>query len=162
MACSNSKPQSDRLLGGWGRAASIEPFAHGLRPLFDTWGGKLGPCILSYALKIRTVHAQLPRRLRAKYQRKNQGAMQRLRFPLVFAFLLSQPQLVYAGQLGIGRTAVNICSLRRFPDPTRCMDPPCVARENREAGVFVLHQCIRPRVGACAPGHHGIRARPTD
>src|SRR5437763_10436407 len=99
-----------------------------------------------------------------------------------------------------------------------CMDPPCVARENREAGVFglapmyqasfwsscsgpswksarvrphyrpcleglfgssvlgcagnvwtrrvlqekivklgclVLHQCIRPRFGAHAPGHHG-------
>ena len=24
----------------------------------------------------------------------------------------------------------------------------------------VLHQCIRPRIGADAPDHHGIRARP--
>src|SRR6266704_1942914 len=35
------------------------------------------------------------------------------------------------------------------------MDPPCVARENDEAGSTVLHQCIRPRVGAHAPDHHG-------
>jgi hypothetical protein len=28
-------------------------------------------------------------------------------------------------------------------------------------GCTVLHQCIRPHVGAHAPDHHGIRARPT-
>src|SRR5215469_1347242 len=58
------------------------------------------------------------------------------------------------------------------------MDPPCVARENDKPGEYglasmyqasccalqektislestVLHQCIRPRVGAHAPDHHG-------
>ena len=44
---------------------------------------------------------------------------------------------------------------------TQCMDPPCVARENGEAGSTVLHQCIRPRIGTHVPGHHGIRARPS-
>ena len=36
---------------------------------------------------------------------------------------------------------------------------PCVAREFRRSGGFaVLHQCIRPLIGArCAPGHHGYQ-----
>jgi hypothetical protein len=33
---------------------------------------------------------------------------------------------------------------------------PCVARGFRRAvGFAVLHQCIRPLIGAFAPGHHG-------
>ena len=36
---------------------------------------------------------------------------------------------------------------------------PCVARGFRRSGGFaVLHQCIRPLIGACwAPGHHGYQ-----
>jgi hypothetical protein len=36
---------------------------------------------------------------------------------------------------------------------------PCVAREfHRSGGFAVLHQCIRPLIGArCAPGHHGYQ-----
>ena len=35
---------------------------------------------------------------------------------------------------------------------------PCVARGFRRAvGCAVLHQCIRPQFGACAPGHHGYQ-----
>src|SRR6266849_10788012 len=36
---------------------------------------------------------------------------------------------------------------------------PCVARGfHRSVGFAVLHQCIRPLIGACcAPGHHGYQ-----
>src|ERR1700733_9045746 len=35
---------------------------------------------------------------------------------------------------------------------------PCVARRFRRMAVAVLHQCIRPLIGAfCAPGHHGYQ-----
>jgi hypothetical protein len=34
---------------------------------------------------------------------------------------------------------------------------PCVARGFVELASAVLHQCIRPLIGACAPGHHGYR-----
>src|SRR6202051_949426 len=35
---------------------------------------------------------------------------------------------------------------------------PCVARGfPRSVGSSVLHQCIRPLIGACAPGHHGYQ-----
>jgi len=36
---------------------------------------------------------------------------------------------------------------------------PCVARGfPRSVGIAVLHQCIRPLIGAvCAPGHHGYQ-----
>src|SRR5437773_12545437 len=34
---------------------------------------------------------------------------------------------------------------------------PCVAREFVELSVAVLHQCIRPLIGAFAPGHHGYQ-----
>ena len=35
---------------------------------------------------------------------------------------------------------------------------PCVARGfRRSVGSSVLHQCIRPQFGACAPGHHGYQ-----
>ena len=37
---------------------------------------------------------------------------------------------------------------------------PCVARGfRRSVGSSVLHQCIRPLIGACAPGHQDISAR---
>ena len=39
-----------------------------------------------------------------------------------------------------------------------CMVRPCVARGfRRSVGSLVLHQCIRPLIGACAPGHHGYQ-----
>jgi hypothetical protein len=39
-----------------------------------------------------------------------------------------------------------------------CMVRPCVARGfRRSVGSSVLHQCIRPLIGACAPGHHGYQ-----
>src|ERR1700687_5555970 len=42
--------------------------------------------------------------------------------------------------------------------PTKCMVRPCVARGfRRSVGSSVLHQCIRPLIGACAPGHHGYQ-----
>src|SRR5712692_1609320 len=40
---------------------------------------------------------------------------------------------------------------------TRCMVRPCVARGFVELASAVLHQCIRPLIGACAPGHHGYQ-----
>jgi hypothetical protein len=42
---------------------------------------------------------------------------------------------------------------------TQCMVRPCVARGfRRSIGFAVLHQCIRPLIGACwAPGHHGYQ-----
>ena len=41
---------------------------------------------------------------------------------------------------------------------TQCMVRPCVARGFRRSGDAVLHQCIRPLVGACcAPGQHGYQ-----
>ena len=45
------------------------------------------------------------------------------------------------------------------PGLTLCMVRPCVARGFcRSGGCAVLHQCIRPLIGArCAPGHHGYQ-----
>ena len=41
---------------------------------------------------------------------------------------------------------------------TQCMVRPCVPRGfRRSVGSSVLHQCIRPLIGACAPGHHGYQ-----
>jgi hypothetical protein len=42
---------------------------------------------------------------------------------------------------------------------SQCMVRPCVARGfRRSGGCAVLHQCIRPVIGACcAPGHHGYQ-----
>jgi hypothetical protein len=34
---------------------------------------------------------------------------------------------------------------------------PCGARGFRRSGSTVSHQCIRPPIGACAPGHHGYQ-----
>jgi hypothetical protein len=34
---------------------------------------------------------------------------------------------------------------------------PCVARGFIDPADAVLHQCIRPLIGACAPGHHGYQ-----
>src|SRR5207249_5294545 len=39
----------------------------------------------------------------------------------------------------------------------RCMVRPCVATEFVELSVAALHQCIRPLIGAFAPGHHGYQ-----
>src|SRR6202789_2809539 len=41
---------------------------------------------------------------------------------------------------------------------TQCMVRPCVARGFVNLTVAVLHQCIRPLIGAYrAPGHHGYQ-----
>src|SRR3979409_504190 len=41
---------------------------------------------------------------------------------------------------------------------TRCMVRPRVARGFFNLADAVLHQCIRPLIGACcAPGHHGYQ-----
>src|ERR1700726_4897708 len=41
---------------------------------------------------------------------------------------------------------------------TQCMVRPCVARGFVNLADAVLHQCIRPLIGACcAPGHHGYQ-----
>src|SRR5947208_898709 len=41
---------------------------------------------------------------------------------------------------------------------TRCMVRPRVARGFVNLADAVLHQCIRPLIGACcAPGHHGYQ-----
>src|SRR5271154_6710006 len=34
---------------------------------------------------------------------------------------------------------------------------PCVARGSSSWRLAVLHQCIRPLIGAFAPGHHGYQ-----
>ena len=45
------------------------------------------------------------------------------------------------------------CSVAE-PD-IQCMVRPCGARGFVDPGDAVLHQCIRPLIGACAPGPHG-------
>ena len=64
--------------------------------------------------------------------------------------------------------SVQAKGVRIVPETTRtsdnapqCMVRPCVAREFRRSGGFaVLHQCIRPLIGAvCAPGPSWISAR---
>ena len=43
-------------------------------------------------------------------------------------------------------------------DFLECMVRPCVARGFVNLADAVLHQCIRPLIGACcAPGHHGYQ-----
>jgi len=53
----------------------------------------------------------------------------------------------------------RVADIVRRPDLTQCMVRPCVARRFlRVGGCAVLHQCIRPLIGAfCAPGHHGYQ-----
>jgi len=43
---------------------------------------------------------------------------------------------------------------REWPD---CMVRPCVARGFVDLVDAVLHYCIRPLIGASAPGHHGYQ-----
>jgi hypothetical protein len=44
-----------------------------------------------------------------------------------------------------------------LPVLTQCMVRPCGARDFVDPGDAVLHQCIRPLIGACAPGPHGYQ-----
>ena len=56
-----------------------------------------------------------------------------------------------------GATTIFFCGAGGSNWPT-CMVRPCVARGfRRSVGSSVLHQCIRPLIGACAPGHHGYQ-----
>jgi len=59
----------------------------------------------------------------------------------------------------LGRKAVMQRMSPQRPMLTQCMVRPCVAREFlRVGGCAVLHQCIRPLIGAFrAPGHHGYQ-----
>ena len=57
-----------------------------------------------------------------------------------------------------GSEAEIMCSIRALPVVTQCMVRPCVARGFVDPAATVLHQCIRPQLGACcAPGHHGYQ-----
>src|SRR5262245_17661375 len=48
--------------------------------------------------------------------------------------------------------------LTLFVNVTQCMVRPCGARGFVDLADAVLHQCIRPLLGArCAPGHHGYQ-----
>src|SRR6476646_4687524 len=51
-----------------------------------------------------------------------------------------------------------IAGCLRFLTLTQCMVRPRVARGFVNLADAVLHQCIRPLIGACcAPGHHGYQ-----
>jgi hypothetical protein len=72
---------------------------------------------------------------------------------------LSRPRVrENRARLASGRNSFDIfCSAGGGFWPT-CMVRPCVARGfRRSVGSSVLHQCIRPLIGACAPGHHGYQ-----
>ena len=54
--------------------------------------------------------------------------------------------------------AVNICSHRVFRVLTRMYGPAARCKRFSSSCRFaVLHQCIRPLIGAFAPGHHGYQ-----
>src|SRR5258708_8178010 len=58
----------------------------------------------------------------------------------------------------VGRTAENIYSWRVFRSLTRLyVPPPRCKRFSSNCRFAVLHQCIRPLIGAFAPGHHGYQ-----
>src|SRR5262245_4925080 len=61
----------------------------------------------------------------------------------------------FGGKADMGRRTVPIISAASDP----MYVGPCVARGLLRVGGFaVLHQCIRPLIGAfCAPGHHGYQ-----
>src|SRR5438128_2772354 len=49
----------------------------------------------------------------------------------------------------------KLLSIRRRPHMTQMYGPAVRCKGKRELECTVLHQCIRPRVGADAPDHHG-------
>jgi len=54
--------------------------------------------------------------------------------------------------------AENICSQRAFPVLTLMYGPAARCKRFSSSCRFaVLHQCIRPLIGAFAPGHHGYQ-----
>jgi hypothetical protein len=71
------------------------------------------------------------------------------------------PEIGTSGSMsGDGKRSVGHRPQATAPilDSTVCMVRPCVARGfRRSVGSSVLHQCIRPLIGACAPGHHGYQ-----
>src|SRR5271165_4815781 len=50
-------------------------------------------------------------------------------------------------------TRSEVCGHRPAPGPNR----PCDEEVRRPLVDAVLHYCIRPLIGACAPGHHGYQ-----
>jgi hypothetical protein len=62
------------------------------------------------------------------------------------------PQVRYEGMNGPSSVAV------RGPVLTHMYGPAVRCKKIRRIGGAVLHQCIRPLIGACcAPGHHGYQ-----
>src|ERR1700676_3428199 len=58
----------------------------------------------------------------------------------------------------IGGRAENICSFRVFLSLTLMYGPAARCKGFSSSCRFaVLHQCIRPLIGAFAPGHHGYQ-----
>jgi hypothetical protein len=56
------------------------------------------------------------------------------------------------------RESRRVANVAKPTSMTQCMVRPCVARGFIERLVVVLHQCIRPLIGARhAPGHHGYQ-----
>ena len=49
----------------------------------------------------------------------------------------------------------KLLSIRRRPYMTQMYGPAVRCKRKRRLECTVLHQCIRPRVGAHAPDHHG-------
>src|SRR5260370_3843871 len=57
-----------------------------------------------------------------------------------------------------GQSGKHLLALSFSDFDPRCMVRPCVARGFVNLAYAVLHQCIRPLIGACgAPGHHGYQ-----
>src|SRR6266478_10219048 len=65
------------------------------------------------------------------------------------------PATRWDGKRGVGHRPQATAPIL---DSTECMVRPRVARGFVNLADAVLHQCIRPLIGACcAPGHHGYQ-----
>src|SRR5260370_35705193 len=57
-----------------------------------------------------------------------------------------------------GQSGKHLLALSLSDFDPRCMVRPCVASVFVNLAYAVLHQCVRPLIGACgAPGHHGYQ-----
>src|SRR5262249_48103754 len=67
--------------------------------------------------------------------------------------------LINAQMSGFGGEAEILCSTRALPVLTQMYGPAVRCKKTSPSGGYaVLHQCIRPLLGAfCAPGHHGYQ-----
>jgi hypothetical protein len=71
----------------------------------------------------------------------------------------SNPVLVEVDERKVASVVLNRPAVNNAYDGDfiQCMVRPCGARGFVDPGDAVLHQCIRPLIGACAPGHHGYQ-----